>query len=551
MTEFKPIKEGKVREIYDNGDSLIMVATDRISAFDVILKNKVTKKGTVLTQMSKFWFDYTRDLLPNHMLSVDVQDMPEFFRQPQFTGNSMMCRKLTMLPIECIVRGYITGSGWASYQKTGKVCGIQLPEGLQESDKLPEPIYTPSTKAEIGDHDENISYEQSIDVLEKKFPGHGEEYATKLRDYTIALYKKCAEYALSRGIIIADTKFEFGVIDGKVTLKGFNSATAGQQPRINAAGTALEWYTPDTSTVSGLADTVAGHTQDIQNLQTGKADKATTLEGYGITDAMTATAIAEAIQTAIAATGHASFKKVGTVPTAAEAQDNVLYLVMNADTGFYDIYAKVENEVVRLDDVSVNLDGYSTTEQMNEAIATAIANKVDKVDGKGLSTEDFTTALKEKLVALPDDAEANFVKSVSDEFTVSAEGKLEVKEVAQAKVTGLPDALAGKVDKVEGKGLSTNDFTDEAKAKLDGVEAGANQNLIEIVKLNGAALDISEKAVNIPVAGATAGVVTSSADENKVAVAEDGSMEVNSLNMSKLVQSEGDTLILDGGNASV
>ena len=218
MTEFKPIKEGKVREIYDNGDSLIMVATDRISAFDVILKNKVTKKGTVLTQMSKFWFDYTRDLLPNHMLSVDVQDMPEFFRQPQFTGNSMMCRKLTMLPIECIVRGYITGSGWASYQKTGKVCGIQLPEGLQESQKLPEPIYTPSTKAEIGDHDENISYERSIEVLEKQFPGHGEEYATKLRDYTIALYKKCAEYALTRGIIIADTKFEFGVIDGKVTL---------------------------------------------------------------------------------------------------------------------------------------------------------------------------------------------------------------------------------------------------------------------------------------------------------------------------------------------
>ena len=219
MTEFKPIKEGKVREIYDNGDSLIMVATDRISAFDVILKNKVTKKGTVLTQMSKFWFDYTRDLLPNHMLSVDVKDMPEFFQQPQFDGNSMMCRKLTMLPIECIVRGYITGSGWASYQKTGKVCGIQLPEGLKESDKLPEPIYTPSTKAEIGDHDENISYEKSIEVLEKQFPGHGEEYATKLRDYTIALYKKCAEYALSRGIIIADTKFEFGLDEnGNVVL---------------------------------------------------------------------------------------------------------------------------------------------------------------------------------------------------------------------------------------------------------------------------------------------------------------------------------------------
>ena len=219
MTEFKPIKEGKVREIYDNGDSLIMVATDRISAFDVILKNKVTNKGKVLTQMSKFWFDYTRDLLPNHMLSVDVKEMPEFFRQPQYEGRSMMCRKLTMLPVECIVRGYITGSGWASYQKTGKVCGIQLPEGLKESEKLPEPIYTPSTKAEIGDHDENISYEQSIDVLEKLFPGKGEEYATKLRDYTIALYKKCAEYALSRGIIIADTKFEFGLDDdGNVLL---------------------------------------------------------------------------------------------------------------------------------------------------------------------------------------------------------------------------------------------------------------------------------------------------------------------------------------------
>ena len=192
MTEFKPIKEGKVREIYDNGDSLIMVATDRISAFDVILKNKVTNKGKVLTQMSRFWFDYTKDVLPNHMLSVDTADMPEFFRTPAFEGRSMKCRKLTMLPIECIVRGYITGSGWASYQQNGTVCGIRLPEGLQESQQLPEPIYTPSTKAEIGDHDENISYEKSIEVLEKQFPGHGKDYATKLRDYTIALYKKCA-----------------------------------------------------------------------------------------------------------------------------------------------------------------------------------------------------------------------------------------------------------------------------------------------------------------------------------------------------------------------
>ena len=219
MAELTPIKEGKVREIYDNNDSLIMVATDRISCFDVILKNKIVKKGTVLTQMSRFWFDMTKDILPNHMITTDVNEMPEYFRKPEFDGNSMMCRKLTMLPIECIVRGYITGSGWASYQKNGTVCGITLPEGLKESDKLPEPIYTPSTKAEIGDHDENISFEQSVEVLEKEFPGKGREYAEKLRDYTIALYKKCADYALTKGIIIADTKFEFGLNeDGEIVL---------------------------------------------------------------------------------------------------------------------------------------------------------------------------------------------------------------------------------------------------------------------------------------------------------------------------------------------
>ena len=219
MKEYTPVKEGKVREIYDIGDCLIMVATDRISAFDVILKNKITKKGTVLTQMSRFWFDYTKDILPNHMISTDVCDMPEFFRQDRFDGNSMMCKKLTMLPIECIVRGYITGSGWESYKKDGTVCGIRLPEGLQECAQLPEPIYTPSTKAEIGDHDENISFERSIEVLEKQFPGKGQEYAEKIRDCTIALYKKCAEYAKGRGIIIADTKFEFGLDEkGNVVL---------------------------------------------------------------------------------------------------------------------------------------------------------------------------------------------------------------------------------------------------------------------------------------------------------------------------------------------
>ena len=208
---FKPVKEGKVREVYDIGDSLIITATDRISAFDVILKNKVEKKGTILTKMSEFWFDFTKYILPTHMISTDVKDMPEFFQNERFDGNSMKCKKLEMLPVECIVRGYITGSGWASYCENGTVCGIKLPEGLKESEKLPEPIYTPSTKAEIGDHDENVSFEQTVINLEKIYPGKGQEYAEKLRDYTIALYKKCAEYALSKGIIIADTKFEFGL----------------------------------------------------------------------------------------------------------------------------------------------------------------------------------------------------------------------------------------------------------------------------------------------------------------------------------------------------
>lgn len=220
MQEYKPFKSGKVREMYDVGDSIIMVATDRISAFDVILKNKISKKGAVLTQLSKFWFDYTKDIVPNHMLSVDVNDMPEFFRKPEFTGNSMKCKKLKMLPMECIVRGYITGSGWESYQKCGEVCGVKLPAGLLESAKLPEPIFTPSTKAEVGTHDENISVEQGAAMLDKLYPGKGKEYAEKLRDYTIALYKKCADYALSRGIIIADTKFEFGLDENGTIVLG-------------------------------------------------------------------------------------------------------------------------------------------------------------------------------------------------------------------------------------------------------------------------------------------------------------------------------------------
>lgn len=219
MTDFKPVKEGKVREIYDLGDKLIMVATDRISAFDVILHNQITEKGKVLTQMSKFWFDLTKDVIPNDLISVENKDMPEFFQQPEFEGRATLCKKLEMIPIECIVRGYITGSGWENYKKDGTICGMKLPEGLVECAKLPEPLYTPSTKAEIGDHDENINFEQSIVVLKKAFPGRGEEIATKIKDATIAVYKKCADYALSKGIIIADTKFEFGLDeDGNVLL---------------------------------------------------------------------------------------------------------------------------------------------------------------------------------------------------------------------------------------------------------------------------------------------------------------------------------------------
>lgn len=219
METFSPVKEGKVREIYDTGTHLVMVATDRISAFDVILKNEVPKKGAVLTGMSRFWFDFTRDIVKNHMVSCDTADMPEFFRTEHFQGRSMLCKKLTMLPIECIVRGYITGSGWKSYVKDGTVCGIRLPDGLQESERLPEVIYTPSTKAELGDHDENIDFAKSVEVLEKEFPGKGETYAAAIRDKTIALYETCAEYARTKGIIIADTKLEFGIDEtGEIVL---------------------------------------------------------------------------------------------------------------------------------------------------------------------------------------------------------------------------------------------------------------------------------------------------------------------------------------------
>ena len=211
MKEYKPFKSGKVRELYDLGDSLIMVCTDRISAFDNILESPIPKKGEVLNKMSKFWFDFTKDLVPNHMISINAADMPAFFQKPEFDGNSMKTQKLEMIPVECFVRGYITGSGWESYKKDGTICGIRLPEGLEECEKLPEAIFTPSTKAPAGEHDMNISMEEGEEWIERTFPGKGKEYMERLRDLTLALYRKCADYALSKGIIIADTKFEFGL----------------------------------------------------------------------------------------------------------------------------------------------------------------------------------------------------------------------------------------------------------------------------------------------------------------------------------------------------
>lgn len=201
----KKLSSGKVREIYEiDGDKLLLVVSDRISAFDYILPASIPNKGKILNQISEFWFDYVKDIIPNHIISTSLADFPEEFQKPEFEGRSALVKKLKMLPIECIVRGYITGSGWKSYQENGTVCEIKLPEGLQESQKLPEAIFTPSTKAEIGDHDENISFEKCTEII-------GLELAEKLRSKSLEIYNKCAEYAATKGIIIADTKFEFGL----------------------------------------------------------------------------------------------------------------------------------------------------------------------------------------------------------------------------------------------------------------------------------------------------------------------------------------------------
>lgn len=278
------------------------------------------------------------------------------------------------------------------------------------------------------------------------------------------------------------------VIDGKVSIKGFSEATAGQQPRINSSGNGIEWYTPDTSTVSGLSETVAGHTTDISNLQKNKADKATTLAGYGITDAMTTDAVNSAIQSAIAKTGHASFQKVSSIPSADTAEENILYLVMNGDTGFYDIYAKVDAEVIRLDDTSVNLENYPTNSDMQKSIEAAVAGKVDTVPGKGLSSNDYTDEDAEKLASISPNAEKNYIQSVNEsEFSVSVDGLLAVASVSIDKISGLNDALRKKVDSVPGKTLSTNDFTDDDKNKLDSLDPSAIQTMqsdINAVKLS-------------------------------------------------------------------
>lgn len=211
--ERRPDSRGKVRDIYDAGENLLMVATDRISAFDFILPDEIPFKGEVLNRISAFWFDKFADIVPNHLVSIDPADFPEEFAEYRdyLAGRAMLVKKAQTIPVECIVRGYLTGSGKKTYDENGTVCGIQLPEGLTEASKLPEPLFTPSTKAEIGDHDENISFERCCEIV-------GEDVAAQIRDLSLKIYKAAAEYAATRGIIIADTKFEFGVIDGKVTL---------------------------------------------------------------------------------------------------------------------------------------------------------------------------------------------------------------------------------------------------------------------------------------------------------------------------------------------
>lgn len=208
-----PDSQGKVRDLFDLGDRLLLVASDRLSAFDVVLDDPIPFKGEVLTKLSLFWFELLSGVVENHLISADVADLPEQFapHADYLAGRFMLVKKATVFPIECIVRGYLAGSGLKEYQRAGTVCGIPLPAGLVESSRLDEPLFTPSTKAEIGDHDENISFERTVEII-------GAGPASELRDKSLAVYSAARDHAASRGIIIADTKFEFGLIDGKVTL---------------------------------------------------------------------------------------------------------------------------------------------------------------------------------------------------------------------------------------------------------------------------------------------------------------------------------------------
>jgi phosphoribosylaminoimidazole-succinocarboxamide synthase len=207
------IKRGKVRDIYDLGENLLMVATDRISAFDVVMPDPVPDKGIILTRISLYWFEIMKPIIENHVVSADVDEYPAICRPHAETlrGRSMLIKKAKPLPIECVVRGYISGSGWKSYQKSGNVCGIRLPEGLRESDMLPEPIFTPSTKEELGAHDINIDFAETVKRI-------GKDLASQVRDLSLAIYKKGSEMAAGKNIIIADTKFEFGVMGDKLIL---------------------------------------------------------------------------------------------------------------------------------------------------------------------------------------------------------------------------------------------------------------------------------------------------------------------------------------------
>ena len=207
-----PVRRGKVRDVYDLGNRLLIVATDRISAYDVIMPTGIPDKGRLLTGLSLWWFEFLKDITPNHLVTADVRQMGPAAKKAAavLAGRSMLCRKAKVFPVECVVRGYLAGSGWREYQKSGTVCGVRLPPGLKQCDRLPEPIFTPATKAETG-HDENISFEASAKIV-------GAETAAVLRDRTLAVYKKAAEYALGRGIIIADTKFEWGEVDGRIIL---------------------------------------------------------------------------------------------------------------------------------------------------------------------------------------------------------------------------------------------------------------------------------------------------------------------------------------------